>query len=452
MKPSIVLLVTLCACPVIRAERPSENEIQYLSSVLPLIQAHDLRTAEEKLNQGLKTFSKSALLSNALGIVYEQQGRKNEAISAFEQAIEWLPGFTAAQIHLGTLYAGMGECGRAKTLFTSAIATISDAGALSAAGLGLAQCQDYAAAASALEKAHSLGPPSAATTFNLALARYHNGEFDAALAALDALPPGPEQQRPEVLYLRGKLIAALHRSGAAPLISQACLARPEESYCNDAAVELIRQDQVSEAAGLIEATIKAMPAPPVTLLTTLGLAQFRLGRYQQAIETYSQAIQVDPQLDAPREGLGFLLYITGDLEKGRAVVEQGLARQGADFYLSYLRALILQRSSGAGKPEVIEAAERAIQANPAFAPSYFLRGKIRLEEGNASAALSDFQTAARLDPKYPLPHYKIAQILLRQGRREEAEQARRRFAALGSLREEELLARQAQALLLQAAH
>jgi tetratricopeptide (TPR) repeat protein len=89
-----------------------------------------------------------------------------------------------------------------------------------------------------------------------------------------------------------------------------------------------------------------------------------------------------------------------------------------------------------------------LEKNPSFAPSYFLRGKIEMERGSLEAALRDFQRAAELDPKYPLPHYKIAQVYIRQGRLQEAEVVQKKFSELGNLREEELLTRQTQDLLM----
>jgi tetratricopeptide (TPR) repeat protein len=89
--------------------------------------------------------------------------------------------------------------------------------------------------------------------------------------------------------------------------------------------------------------------------------------------------------------------------------------------------------------------------NPTFAPSYFLRGQDRDGAGTLEAALRDFQKAAQLDAKYALPHYKIAQILLRQGKSAEAEAARKKFFELGQMREEELLVRQTQDVLMRKA-
>src|ERR1700730_7922549 len=112
-----------------------------------------------------------------------------------------------------------------------------------------------------------------------------------------------------------------------------------------------------------------MPSAAATLLCAQGLAQFRLGRYHDAIATYTRAIRIDPHLDAAREGLGFLLYVTGDLEAARSIVEQGLSRPEADFYLPYLRALVLYRMSNSLWPEARRSLAESIQRNPTFAPS-----------------------------------------------------------------------------------
>jgi Tfp pilus assembly protein PilF len=74
-----------------------------------------------------------------------------------------------------------------------------------------------------------------------------------------------------------------------------------------------------------------------------------------------------------------------------------------------------------------------------------------MEQNDFPGALDDFGRAVELDPKYSLPYYKMAQIYARQGRVQEAEAARRKFSELGNLREEEILARQTQAVLMPAA-
>ena len=128
------------------------DERQCLAAALPLLQQHNLGAAEAKLAECQRERPQSAILNNALGIVYEQEGRKQEATKAFERALELLPSFTAAQIHLGTLYAGAGNCGPAQRLLSAAASGTSDSGALVASGVGLAQCHDLPGSIQVLEK------------------------------------------------------------------------------------------------------------------------------------------------------------------------------------------------------------------------------------------------------------------------------------------------------------
>jgi tetratricopeptide (TPR) repeat protein len=441
-------LISLCICLCLRAVASSQADLQALSSIIPDIQAGAWQKAEHELLDALKQFPQSAVLSNALGMVYEKEGRTDLAIHAYEQATQWLPSFTAAQLHLASLLARNGKCERANHVYLEASQSTSDLGALSTAGLGLAQCKAYASAAEVFQKVHSLNPQSSAATFNLALAHFENGDFNASLEALESLPPGPEQERPEVLFLKGNLLGALKRPGAASALSAACHSRPQEEYCNGAAIELIREDRFLDAVALLQKS-GDMLSTSAMALSTLGLAQFRLGRYQEAIASYTRAIEKDKALEVPREGATFLLYMTGNLESARAVAEEGLKAPNPGFYLFYLRALVLYRESRKLWPAAVSSLAEAIKNNPGFAPSYFLRGKIRMQQGALDAALDDFTAAVRVDPTYSLPYYKMAQIFEQQGDRGRAERARQNFTALGSLREEEVLAKQAQNQLLQ---
>ncbi len=384
---------------------------------------------------------------NALGMTYERQGNKKDAIEAYRQATEWLPSFAAAQLHLASLLAVNGACDQAVPLFLSVTHETDDAAALSASGLGLAQCRSYSAAVDALEKAHSLNPSSDATTFNLALARFQNHEFAAALKTLNEMSQAESDAQPPVRFLRGKLMLALNQQGGTDLMASACRSQPAEDFCNDTAIAFIHGGHFRDAADLLLSSLGTL-GDSAAVRSTLGLAQFRLGQYKAAIASYSKATELDPSLSAAREGLGFLLYMTGDLAQARAVVETALHRSADDFYLHYLRSLILYRQGNTQWAEALASLRSTLDSAPTFAPAYFLRGKILMERENLAAALTDFQTAVKLDSRYALPYYKMSQIYQRLGRYQDAEQARRSFADLGSRREEEVLAAQAQTQLL----
>jgi len=431
------------------AQTPSADEQQYLFSVLPLIDQGDLIKAETQLMQGLERYPRSAILYNALGIVQGKQSKLDKADSSFRKALEILPSFTAAQLQLALIDQKRGNKQEAVKLFRAAGETTKNFDALMTAGMGLADCEDYASAARVLEKAHVIRPDVESVAYNLALAQFKNGDLARALELLQSIPTAEGQ--PDVLYLRGKVLERLGKAEGTGEIMAACRAEPgNEAFCTSAALDAIRQQRFLDAVAVLQPALEKSQ-DSFALLSLLGLAQFRLGRYHDAISSYAAALAKDPGVDASREGLGFLYYVTGDLEKARATIESGLKKPKVDYYLEHLEAMVLYRTSPRLRSQALEAVNRALEANAKFAPSYFLRGKIRMEQNDLPGALADLERAVALDPKYPLPYYKMAQIYARQGRAQEAEIARRKFSELGNLREEEVLARQTQDVLMPAA-
>jgi len=436
----LIRIVLLLVVVRLGAQNLQPEDQKYLLSVLPLIERGELTQAQQQLARGMKLYPQSAILYNALGIVYRRQNNTDAAIAAFQEALKLMPAYTAAQLQLGSIYQQRSLKKEAAEMFRAAGESTTNFEALVSTGLALADCEDFAGAARVLAKARAQRPDSTSVVYNLALAEYNAADAQSAMQTLDSVPAA--QREPDVLYLRGKVKQALARPDAGDEYLAACRAQPEnENYCTDAALALVRRERAVEALELLQAGLEKSP-DSVSLLSLSGLTQFRLGRYQDAIGNYTRALEHDPGLDASREGLAFLFYVTGDLEKARQVAEQGLENPDADFYLAHLHGMILYRLSPQLRGAALVAANRALQANPKFAPSYFLRGKIKMEQNEAASALADFERAVALDPKYPLPYYKMSQIYARQGRANDAEAARRKFSDLGSLREEEILARQ----------
>jgi tetratricopeptide (TPR) repeat protein len=445
----ILFIFTLVRMLQVGAQTPAADEQQYLFSVLPLIERGDLAKAETQLVEGIERYPRSAILYNALGIVYGKQSKIDKAAASFRKALEILPSFTAAQLQLASIDQQQGNKQEAVQLFRAAGETTANFDALMTAGMGLADCDDYASAARVLGKAHTIRPNVESATYNLALAQLKSGDLARAWESLQSIPATDRQ--PDVLYLRGKVLEGLGKAEGAGEIMAACRAAPgNEVFCTSAALHAIRQQRFLDAVAVLQPALEKSP-DSVALLSLLGLAQFRLGRYHDAIGSYSAALAKDPSVDASREGLGFLYFVTGDLEKARATIEGGLKKPKVDYYLEHLEAMVLYRASPRLRSQALEAVNRALQANTTFAPSHFLRGKIRMEQNDLPGALADFERAVILDPKYPLPYYKMAQIYARQGRAQEAEIARRKFSELGSLREEEVLATQTQDVLMPAA-
>ncbi len=80
---------------------------------------------------------------------------------------------------------------------------------------------------------------------------------------------------------------------------------------------------------------------------------------------------------------------------------------------------------GVGMPALaLESFDKAIELNPVYGYSWANRGSVNLSIRNYSAALVDYQTAAKLLPSNPIPLNGLAEALLKSGRVTEAEQVK----------------------------
>jgi tetratricopeptide (TPR) repeat protein len=114
-----------------------------------------------------------------------------------------------------------------------------------------------------------------------------------------------------------------------------------------------------------------------------------------------------------------------------------MSGQAVDFYIYYLHALVLQRQDPRGnRPAILQSLDHSLRRNPRFAPAYVQRGRVRADVGETESALADYKTATELDPNYAPTYYHLAQAYFKTGKKEEAEAAQRRFAALNKEQEE----------------
>jgi tetratricopeptide (TPR) repeat protein len=223
---------------------------------------------------------------------------------------------------------------------------------------------EYFDSAIALKKAEALAPLDARSRFTLAMAYV-------------VLRQG-RWARPEL----ETLAAADPRSPLYPYWL-ARLEYEEEHYA--AAVEGFRR-----ALALDPGYLKAHD--------NLGLALDALGRYDEAVKSYEEALRLNRARASrspwPALNLGLLLTRLGRLEEA-----EPLFRESA-------------------------------REDPRFAPAPYQLGIVLEKKGQAADAMAALGQAAALDPRYPEPHYALARLHRRAGETEKADRALERFQAL----------------------
>ena len=387
----------------------------------------------------------------AVGRLLRENGHAPEGLIELERAHTFAPLNPAITTELVAAFLDEHRTREAQEAFEPLLKTAGYDDILQA-GSRLGEANHFEAAVAAFERAVSVYPAGHDGLFDLAFAYYRQGSFAQSLGVLDRMGDLQTSERGDYHYLRGKVEAALHHDqGAAEQFREALRLQPDnESVCVEAGLFFSRFQDFWKALEIFQGCAQKLP-DSVAVETGQGLTYFHLGKYPEAIATFRKVLSLNPQLDAAREALGFLLYISGQLPEARQVLEERMTARKVDFYIYFLHALVLERLDKQANREATELSlNEALARNLNFAPTYFQRGKMAFDWGELARALADFQTATRLDPSYVQPYYFIAQICFKQGNRGAAEQAQARFNSLNREREEKEQELQVESRLVQA--
>jgi tetratricopeptide (TPR) repeat protein len=387
----------------------------------------------------------------SLGQLLVANGRPLEAIRELEKAHKLAPGNPAITTELIIAYWNARREQSAQNLMADFFkrASWDD---LVQAGARFGDAGQFDAAKQAFKRALQARPDAYDARFNLAFVYYRQGNLQEALATLDKIDPQAAQGQWDYYYLRGKIDLALHQNqdAAAEMVKALQLQPGNESLCSDAGLLFFQFENFWKALAVYQACAAHLP-DSAAIQTGLGLTYFRLGKYRDAMATFHKVLQAKPDADAAREALGFLLYIEGSLSEARAILEARAGAPDADYYLDYLNALVLLRLRPAGDhSDALHWLDETLRKNPHFAPAYFERARIWTAQSKPEKALADLERAIATDPHYAQPYYLIAQVDYKLGKKKEADEARQRFNALNSQREEKEQERQVENQLLQA--
>jgi len=159
------------------------------------------------------------------------------------------------------------------------------------------------------------------------------------------------------------------------------------------------------------------------ILNNTGIALSYLGRNEEAIEAFQQAISVDPKFAYPYNGLGNALSALGRKEEAIEAYRQAISVD--PIYTDPYNGLGNALSALDRKEEAIEAYRQAISVDPKFAYPYnglgnALSALVRKEE-----AIEAYRQAISVDPKFSYPYNGLGNALSALGRKEEAIEAYR---------------------------
>ena len=149
-----------------------------------------------------------------------------------------------------------------------------------------------------------------------------------------------------------------------------------------------------------------------------GVTYERIGKPDDAINEYREAIRVKPRLFQAHGNLGLLLVDKGKTDEALYHFRQALAVYPRDEWSYYGIGLVYERQ---GKlTDAVKQFQKAINLLPDHFMAYHELGLIAAAQGNLSEAVSHFQAALRIEPQFNLSRLLLAAILESQGKLDEA--------------------------------
>jgi tetratricopeptide (TPR) repeat protein len=255
-----------------------------------------------------------------LGALYQQTGRLEDAARAFTTARRLQPRDHAAAIYLGDIYIGLNRLLDARELFQSVVDTYP---AVARRGLGDVALRErrYAEAVEHYLAVLDRVPQADAIHYSLAMAYRGMGRLDRARAHLDRRGPGGVHAADPLLdalqtLVRGERALVIqgrraYEAGefqsALDAFTRALEAAPSSVTARvNVASALIQLRRDADAIGYLRDALRASPREAGVAETLIG-ALLRLGRGDEAIETFLRTPSYRPEDEDSLVGLSILL-------------------------------------------------------------------------------------------------------------------------------------------------
>ena len=172
-----------------------------------------------------------------------------------------------------------------------------------------------------------------------------------------------------------------------------------------------------EAIETLSRAIALNPSYPPALVN-LGVAYARTGSIQRAIDCYQQALALNPRLNEALVNLGGALLALKRYRDALASFDAALGRAPMISKAHAGRAHALEALGRAA--EAVDAYHQAATFDPTDASVYLSSGQMMLRLGNVASALAAFDGLLSLDRDHLLGKEGRAKALVSLGRHEEA--------------------------------
>lgn len=444
--------------------------------------AGDLKSAEHHLAIVARLTPKSASSRNNYGAILLRLGRTKEAVSEFEAALRINPKQVNALMNFAQIRFARGtaeELSAARELFRRADVVapeVATARALTVIALrqsDYGQAADYyrmyarrlanssdaslntntrtelggalleagllAEAEAELKASLSLAPTDVEAILFLARVYLARKETMTAGRVLESAVAHKIEAAPIYALLASVYEQSGHFENAIPTMRLAIRLNPQsEKYRFQYAILLTNSKAPAAALIRLNEALELFPKSALVWLG-LGIANFKLGRYEEAARAFNRAIELDLKLAQGYAYLGLTYAGMGQYDDAVNSYQQALERDPKLGIVHYLIADVMFKKPDAALENIERHLRKAIQMEPNYSPSRVALAKVYMRTDRLIEAATELERAVKIDLNLAEAYYQLSRVYGRLKRTAEMQTALTTFKRLSNLQEQQQL-------------
>jgi tetratricopeptide (TPR) repeat protein len=183
----------------------------------------------------------------------------------------------------------------------------------------------------------------------------------------------------------------------------------------------LQQQKTKEARDCFLKTVQLHAGYPGTLpnaWNNLGILAAREGNYDQAIEYFQRALQIDPQHSIALQNLGSAYRQKKDWPQAKSALERALTLNPNDPEANYSLGMVYAQQNDTDR--AYQYLQKAIALRPAYPEALNNLGILYLRTNRSAEAIQSFEQSIRVAPEYEQAYLNLSQVYAIQGDRQKA--------------------------------
>lgn len=413
----LAILMPCCLAFGGQREAPPDANQEFQAAV-SFYQKQQFTQAQHILARLLNQYPNDFELNELMGLVYVGENNPGRARAYLANAVQIKPQSAEARMYLAANLVDLHQNAQAESEFKKAAASAPQSYETNH-NLGEFYISEgkLSAAIPYLTKAQQITPSALNNGYDLALAQIKTGDYAAAKANLDRLLT--YQNSADLHSLLGAADEHTGQSVAAATEYQtAAHMDPSESNIFAWGSELLLHHTLELAIQVFARGATLYPHS-ARVQVGYGIALYSRGHYQDAIDAFCRAIDINPKDPRPYTFLG-KIYDVSPLQA--AAVTSRFARyatlQPRNAPALYYYAMSLWKASRAANqttdlPKVQKLLESAVAFDPAFADAHLQLGILYAGKREWQQAIAQYRQAIRSQPDLADAHYRLGEALVR---------------------------------------